>query len=67
MGAAERIIRTKDMSVEVRMQRTEKTTFQECAEMSGLSLSGWIRERLRRAAIKELEDASRPIGFLERA
>jgi hypothetical protein len=31
-----------------------------------LPLSGWIRERLRRAARKELEDMKMPVAFLER-
>jgi hypothetical protein len=53
-------------TVKFRMDPTEKRTFQEAAELSGLSLSAWMRRQLRRAAVRELEEASRPIRFLER-
>jgi len=54
----------KAASVEVRMTVQEKQAFKEAAELAGIPMSAWIRERLRRAAIRELEDASRPIPFL---
>ena len=41
-----------------------KEAFQEAAEVSGIALSAWIRERLRRTATRELEDAGREIAFL---
>ena len=52
--------------LQVRVQPEEKQAFQEVAELAGMSLSAWIRASLRRCAIKELEDASRPIRFLGR-
>ena len=55
----------KSVSVEVRMQPNEKKAFQEAASIAGLGLSSWIRERLRRAAIRELEEMARPIPFLD--
>jgi uncharacterized protein (DUF1778 family) len=55
----------KTASVEVRMTAEEKLGFQEAAELSGIALSAWIRERLRRAATRELEDAGRDIPFLK--
>ena len=42
--------------IEIRCEESEKTAFRSAAEAAGLPLSGWIRERLRRDARKELED-----------
>ena len=50
--------------IEIRVQPAEKTAFQDAAELAGISLSSWIRERLRRVATQELESASRPVPFL---
>ena len=47
-----------------RFKTSEKAAFLEAAEIAGISLSGWIRERLRKAAIKELADVGRRIPFL---
>jgi mobilization protein NikA len=52
--------------IEVRCEESEKQAFRQAAEAVGLPLSGWIRERLRRAARKELEDMDMPVAFLER-
>jgi uncharacterized protein (DUF1778 family) len=49
----------------LRVKPGEKKAFQNAADLSGIPLSAWIRERLRRAAIQELEDAALPIAFLE--
>lgn len=56
----------KTASVEVRMQPDEKTAFQEAAELAGIPLSAWIRERLRKAARIELEDAGKSVPFVRR-
>jgi hypothetical protein len=50
----------------LRITPAEKAGFQEAADIAGISLSAWARERLRRAAIRELEDASRDIPFLRK-
>jgi len=50
--------------VQLRLSPLEKQAFQDAAELSGISLSAWVRERLRRAATRELEDAGREIAFL---
>jgi uncharacterized protein (DUF1778 family) len=52
--------------IEVRCEESEKQAFRAAAEAAGLPMSGWIRERLRRAARKELEDMSMPVAFLDR-
>lgn len=51
--------------IQLRLQPSEKESFQKAAEISGIALSAWIRERLRKACIKELEDAGHPIPFLK--
>ncbi len=50
--------------MKVRLTVDEKTRFEEAAKIAGISLSAWMRERLRRAAVRELEDASRTIPFI---
>ena len=39
-------------------------TFTAAAELDGKDLSEWVRDRLRRLAKQELEQAGRPIAFL---
>lgn len=56
----------KTESVEVRMQPEEKKAFREAAELAGIPMSMWIRERLRKAARIELEDAGRRVHFVRR-
>jgi len=50
--------------IKVRITDAEKEGFQQAADLAGLALSAWARERLRRVAIRELEEASKPIPFL---
>jgi uncharacterized protein (DUF1778 family) len=52
--------------VKMRLSAPEKATFQQAADLAGIPLSAWMRERLRKAAVKELEDASLPIAFLQK-
>lgn len=49
----------------LRVQVKEKASFQECAELAGNSLCGWVRERLRLAAIRELGVAGLKVQFVE--
>lgn len=49
----------------VRTAVGEKEAFRAAAELAGIPVSAWVRERLRRAARKELEDANQPIPFLK--
>lgn len=55
----------KTESVLIRLEPEEKKAFQRAAELTGLSLSMWIRERLRKAARIELEDAGEKIPFIK--
>jgi len=50
----------------VRLEVTEKEAFRDAADLAGVPLSTWVRERLRQIAVRELEKAARPIAFLRR-
>jgi hypothetical protein len=56
----------KSESIRIRLEIEEKEAFQEASKLSGLALSTWIRERLRKAARVELQDAGRQVPFLKR-
>jgi predicted HicB family RNase H-like nuclease len=56
----------KEEYMELRLFAVEKEAFNRAAEAAGLSLSAWVRERLRRIAKKELEEMNLPVAFLER-
>lgn len=49
--------------VKIRLHPDEKAAFEDAAEIAGITLSAWIRERLRRSARIELEDAGRRVPF----
>jgi hypothetical protein len=55
---------TRAEILEVRLQPTEKQAFREAADLAGLPLSAWVRERLRVVARQELQELGRPISFL---
>jgi len=57
---------TKGEYIELRVSATEKQAFVDAANLGGMALSVWIREKLRRASRKELEDAEKPVAFLDR-
>ncbi len=48
----------------MRLDVREKAAFKEAADLAGLALSAWVRERLRQAAKKELTDSGREVAFL---
>lgn len=56
--------KTKAEYLEVRLGVAEKQAFKEAADLAGLALSAWVRERLRRVARKELEEAGKSVPFL---
>ena len=53
----------KSDNLQIRVQPKEKEAFENAAEMAGLSLSAWVRERLRGIARRELADLGEPIPF----
>jgi uncharacterized protein (DUF1778 family) len=57
--------RIRTERLEIRLEPSEKIAFQTCAEISGMPLSTWVREKLRRAARIELEDADQAVPFLK--
>ncbi len=52
-------------TIKLRVDPDEKQAFQDAADLAGISLSGWVRERLRTAAIRDLENARQPIPFVK--
>ena len=54
----------KDDYMELRLDSAEKEAFRTAAEAAGMALSVWVRERLRKAAKKELEGRDMPVAFL---
>ena len=54
----------KSLTVQIRLTPEEKAGFVMAAEIAGISLSNWVRERLRLAAIRELEGAGRRVPFV---
>jgi hypothetical protein len=56
--------KAKAILLQVRLDPSEKQAFAMSAQLSGLELSAWVRERLRWAATRELEAAAKPIPFL---
>ena len=53
----------KEELLQVRLSATEKLAFEEAAELTGLALSAWVRERLRRIAAVELTEAGKTVPF----
>jgi uncharacterized protein (DUF1778 family) len=54
----------KSIHLDIRLSAAEKDGFRAAADLAGLDLSAWIRERLRRAAWEELERAGKSVPFL---
>lgn len=57
---------TRNQSLELRLSETEKRIFAEAANVAGIPVSTWVRERLRRVAVRELEEAGIPALLLFR-
>ena len=51
--------------MKLRLQPEEKQAFEQAADIAGVPLSAWVRERLRRAARAELVDAGRQVPFMK--
>ena len=54
-----------DEYLEIRVETAEKQAFKDAADLSGIPLSAWVRERLRRAAIRDLESAGQKVPFVK--
>lgn len=56
----------KTETMKIRLSPEEKEAFQTASDISGLSLSAWMRERLRRSARLELEEANQKVPFMRK-
>jgi len=54
----------KEQILQIRLTSEEKQGFQASADLAGIALSSWVRERLRLAAIRDLESAGQKIPFI---
>jgi hypothetical protein len=57
-------MKAKSEVLQIRITDTEKEGFELAAALAGISLSSWVRERLRLTAIRELEGAGRRVPFV---
>jgi len=55
----------KEQTIQIRLTEAEKRGFQAAADLAGIPLSSWVRERLRFSAIRDLESAGLQIPFVE--
>jgi uncharacterized protein (DUF1778 family) len=56
----------KTETIKLRVEPEEKDAFQQAADLAGVALSTWMRERLRRSARVELQDAGLKVPFFRR-
>lgn len=56
---------TKTQVLQIRLSDAEKEGFQSAANLAGIKLSSWVRERLRLAAIRDLESAGQQVPFID--
>ena len=56
---------SKEQVLQIRLTSDEKLGFAAAAELAGIPLSSWVRERLRLAAIRDLESAGQQIPFVK--
>lgn len=54
----------KGIRLDIRIAEAEKQVFRAAAELAGLDLSAWIRERLRQVAKEELQESGCPVPFM---
>ena len=56
--------KVKGRYLQLRVTEPEKDGFGAAADLAGLSLAAWVRERLRLAARRELSEAGKSVSFL---
>jgi hypothetical protein len=57
-------MKPKTELLQIRVSDSEKQGFELAAVLAGISLSSWVRERLRLTAIRELESAGTRVPFV---
>lgn len=55
----------KTKILQIRLEESEKVAFSYAADLAGVPISAWVRERLRRAATKELAAAGYEVLFID--
>lgn len=55
---------TKSEALLLRLDPGEKKGFGDAAQLAGVPLTVWMRERLRQVAAKELAASGQPVAFL---
>ncbi len=55
----------KDSQFLIRVSETELEGFKRSADIAGVGLSAWARQRLRAAAIKDLQELGEKVPFLQ--
>ena len=55
----------REIPLLIRLTEDEKRDFDASAEISGITLSAWVRQQLRLAAIQELGRVGRKATFLK--
>ncbi len=61
--AKEKTVRMAVM--QFRAAKLERETLEEAAQVAGIGVGTWMRERLLRAAVRELEEVGRVAAFLK--
>lgn len=56
----------KTRYLQVRVTDPEKAAFDTAADLAGLDMSAWVRERLRLAARSELQGYGKPVSFIKK-
>jgi len=59
------IISMKTTTIQIRLQPKEKEAFEKAADLAGVALSAWVRERLRSTARRELTEAGKQVPFFQ--
>lgn len=59
------VFMSKTEILQIRLTAEEKAGFSRAAELAGIPVSSWVRERLRLTAIRELESAGYEIPFVQ--
>ncbi len=54
----------KNKPMLINLDGAENEAFKDAADLSGMTLSAWVRDRLRQIASRELGKAARPVAFL---
>lgn len=56
---------SKTEILQIRLTPSEKDGISQAAALAGISVSSWVRERVRLAAIRDLESAGLRVPFVD--